>query len=77
MELWDEAEHNLREQGHVNPDRRAHSRRGDHGCLRGRAEDCPACNAHARAREEYREALFAEIARLRQQRRSHGTRGDM
>jgi hypothetical protein len=52
-------------QGLSKPHRRHHSRQGDHGCRRGDAQDCPACTANARALEEYREALFAEMARLR------------
>jgi hypothetical protein len=68
MQLWDEAERNLRSQGLVQPERRHHSRNGGNGCTPGDAEDCPACTANERAREQYREALFAEISRLRQER---------
>ncbi|HEV8190169.1 MAG TPA: hypothetical protein VGP82_01595 [Ktedonobacterales bacterium] len=68
MQLWDEAERNLRMRGLVNPDRRQHSRQGDNGCTRGDVEDCLVCSANARARAEYREALFAEIGRLRHER---------
>lgn len=65
MQLWDEAERNLHARGIDAPPRRQHSRQGDNGCTRGAAENCPACTAYARAQAEYREALFAEMARLR------------
>lgn len=68
MELWDEAERNLRARGMVSPPRRQHSRAGDNGCTHDTAGDCPACIAHARAQSVYREALFAEMARLRSER---------
>jgi hypothetical protein len=65
MELWDKAERNLHARGIDVPSRRQHSRQGEHGCTRGLPEDCPACTANARARAEYRDTLFAEMARLR------------
>jgi hypothetical protein len=64
--LWDEAERNLERRGLHRPEHREHSRRGRNGCTPGDQEDCPVCSANARARDAYREALFAEIARLRQ-----------
>ncbi len=66
MELWDEAERSLRQLRWAPPERRRHSRQGNDGCTPGDAENCPVCSANARTRDEYREALFAEIARLRE-----------
>jgi hypothetical protein len=70
MQLWDEAEHSLSLHGWTHPERRHHSRSGENGCTPGDAEDCPACVASARARDAYREALFAEMAQLREERSS-------
>lgn len=67
MLLWDEAERNLSARGWVHPERRHHARNGHNGCAPGDAEDCPECVANMRACEQYREALFAEIERLRQE----------
>jgi hypothetical protein len=41
VQLWDEAERNLQEQGWVHPERRFHPRHGDNGCTLGAAEGCP------------------------------------
>jgi hypothetical protein len=70
MQLWDEAERSLNLHGWVHPQRRYHSRSGASGCTPGDAVGCPACSANARARDEYREALFAEMAQLRDERSS-------
>ncbi|HEY7341191.1 MAG TPA: hypothetical protein VH591_09945 [Ktedonobacterales bacterium] len=70
--LWDEAEHNLALRGLHRPEHRQHSRQGSHGCTPGDLEDCIACTANARARDEYRMALFAEIARLQQMDNGEG-----
>lgn len=68
MQLWDEAEEILRLHGWIHPERRHHSRSGGNGCTPGDAEDCPACLANEQARDAYREALFIQMAQLRDER---------
>ena len=70
MQLWDEAEYKLSLHGWIHPQRRHHSQTGENGCTPGEAGGCPACTANAREREQYREALFTEMAQLREERSS-------
>jgi hypothetical protein len=66
LDVWDEAERNLRQQGWAHSERRHHSPSGRNDCTSGDPQSCPGCAANGRAHEAYREALFAEMARLRE-----------